>query len=147
MVRMLWSMAKDAAKDAAQRARDMLLGDRIPAIENLAAAHKEVDKIDERIERERSARADAVQTVRTRYEEAQQVGWSTRELRQLGFSPPRAPKQQRRTATASRSSDATQPADAVSGEGERDTRTHETENAAAPSDSVSGDSSQEGDTS
>lgn len=83
-------MAKESTKDVTARAREMLLGDRIPAIEHLAAAHAEVDKIDQRIERERAARTEALQTVRTRYEEAQKAGWSTRELRELGYPAPRA---------------------------------------------------------
>lgn len=83
------AMAKDATKKAAEAAREMLLGDRIPAIESLASAHADIDKIDERIERDRAARTEAVETARARYEDAQKAGWSTRELRRLGFAAPR----------------------------------------------------------
>ncbi len=84
---MTTNLSPDAAAEAAQR----LLNDRVDAVRTLAKARQQ--RIDARAQLDEAERADAIA-----YAAAQRAGWSTDELRKVGFEEPgrKAPGRPRR---------------------------------------------------
>lgn len=76
-------------KQAAKAARELLLADRLPVIEELAEAHAKLDTLRQRENEARDARAAGEREVRERYADAQAKGWTSHELSQLGYAAPR----------------------------------------------------------
>jgi hypothetical protein len=76
-------------KSATKAARELLLGDRLPVIERLAEAKGKLVTLQDREVEARSARRAGEDEVREQYDAALKKGWSSSELRSLGFAPPR----------------------------------------------------------
>ncbi|RJK92505.1 hypothetical protein [Vallicoccus soli] len=96
---MTTNLSPDAVADAAQR----LLNDRINAVRALAEARQA--RNDARAQLDEAERADAAA-----YAAAQRAGWSTDELRKVGFDEPTRkapgrPRRQRTTRSTSATSD------------------------------------------
>jgi flagellar biosynthesis/type III secretory pathway protein FliH len=88
---MTTNLSPDAAAEAAQR----LLNDRVDAVRTLAKARQQ--RLDARAQLDEAERADAMA-----YAAAQRAGWSTDELRKVGFEEPerKAPGRPRRARSA-----------------------------------------------
>lgn len=85
-------MATETKRAVTKAARDLLLGNRLKVIEALTDARTALDAA---LERERKATEDRVNAeadVRAAFAEAGQAGWTSKELRQLGFEAPRKPR-------------------------------------------------------
>lgn len=81
-------MAQDK-KVAAKAARDMLLAERVPVVEELAEAASQLDAAQAKEAEARAATQAAKDALRARYDDALKKGWTSDELRQLGYAPPR----------------------------------------------------------
>jgi hypothetical protein len=86
-------------KTATKAARELLLGDRLPVIERLAEAKARLTSLKDKEAEARTARLTGEDEVREQYDAAVKKGWSSGELRSLGFLPPR----KRRDSSAARS--------------------------------------------
>jgi hypothetical protein len=80
-------MATNFSPDAAAEAAQRLLNDRVDAVRTLAKARQQ--RIDARAHIDDAERADAERADATAYAAAQRAGWSTDELRKVGFDEPR----------------------------------------------------------
>lgn len=80
-------MAQDR-KSAARAARELLLSDRLPVIEDLAEAKSKLATLADREAKAREAREQGEDEMRARWEAALRKGWTKRELRGLGFEEP-----------------------------------------------------------